>query len=399
MEKKPLAIVISENGSDTNWLGTARSLGKMGVPVIRLSPKSWYQSKYCSTVISPRISQEPQKYLEFLLTLGEQLSRRGAPRPFLMPASDNALILLSKNESELKEYFVSVVPNWNCVEKIIDKSKTYSAAKKLGIRVPETYTLEDLDSLNEIAETVSFPCLVKPAYSHIFTVKFKKKLYEVSSKEQLISTCEPLLVQGHKLLLQEKIVGSDDCIFDFSTCFNENSEPLTLFTQRKLRQHPPNFGIGSFGESVWEPRIIDPGLRLLKGIGFYGVAMVEFKKDARTGDYVLIEINGRSSTRMYLATACGLNIPYILYKDLMVEKQERVKNYECKYKVGIKWVHLKLDFLTMMKKRKMAEITVANWLRSLMIGKKVYGVFSLDDPAPFFSEVKGTFSKISDVFP
>jgi len=67
--------------------------------------------------------------------------------------------------------------------------------------------------------------------------------------------------------------------------------------------------------------------------------------------------------------------------------------------VGIKWVHLKLDFLTMMKKRKMAEITVANWLRSLMIGKKVYGVFSLDDPAPFFSEVKGTFSKISDVFP
>ena len=388
MGKYPSAIVISENGSDSNWLGTNRSLGRKGIPVIKLSPKGWYPSKYCSTVISPKISQEPQKYVEFLLNLGEQLARREATKPFLMPASDNALILLSKNKDSLKEYFVPIAADWNCVEKIVDKSETYSSAKKLGIRVPETYTLDNLDYLSEIAKTVPFPCLVKPAYSHIFTVKFKTKLYEVNSEKELIKTCEPLFAQGHKLLIQEKILGGDDHVFDFSTCFNEHSEPLAVFTQRKLRQNPPNFGIGSFGESVWEPKIIDLGLRLLKGIGFFGIGMVEFKKDAVTGDYVLIEINGRSSTRMYLATVCGLNIPYILYKDLMVERQEPVSSYECKYKVGMKWVHLKLDFLTMLQKRKMGEITVYSWLQSLLIRKMTFGIFSMEDPAPFFSEVK-----------
>ena len=85
-----------------------------------------------------------------------------------------------------------------------------------------------------------------------------------------------MLAEGHKLLIQEKILGGDDHVFSFQSCFNENSEPLAVFTQQKLRQHPPHFGIGSFGQSIWEPKIVDLGLRLLKEIGFFGIGSVEF---------------------------------------------------------------------------------------------------------------------------
>ena len=43
----PVAVVESEKGSDSTWLGTAKSLGEKGVPVVRLTPRDWYGSKYC----------------------------------------------------------------------------------------------------------------------------------------------------------------------------------------------------------------------------------------------------------------------------------------------------------------------------------------------------------------
>jgi hypothetical protein len=42
----------------------------------------------------------------------------------------------------------------------------------------------------------------------------------------------------------------------------------------------------------------------------------------------------------------------------------------------------------MLKKRKMGELTMSRWLQSLLIGKKTFGILSMKDPAPFFSEIK-----------
>ena len=397
MDEKPLVFIVSENGSDSNWLGTTRSLGKEGIPVVRLSPRGWYSSKYCSTLISPKISEEPQKFLEMLIRLGKKFARRGEHKPILMPSSDNALILISKNIDVLKDYFKPVASDWDCTEKIVDKSKTYNSAKELGIPVPETFLLEDTSEINKIANTVQYPCLIKPAHSHIFSEKFKTKLLQVFSQKILIKACKPLLAQGLKLLIQEKIPGGDDQMYSFGTCFNENSEPLAVCIQRKLRQYPPHFGIGSFKESVWEPKIVDMGIRLLKGIGFFGLGSVEFKRDQRTGEFILIEINGRSNTSMYLATKCGLNMHHILYKDLVGEKREPIYDYSCKYELGVKWVHLSIDFLSMMKKREEGEITLSKWLNSLLVGKKTFGIWSMDDPSPFFSEIKEAFHQVENL--
>lgn len=382
MIKKPRAVIVTEKGSDSNWLGIARSLGRKGISVIRLTPRNWYNSKYSISVISPNMVEKPHEFITFLIKLGKKRNCKDV----LFPTSDNALILISKYKNVLKDYFEPVASNWDTTEKIVDKSKTFNFAKALDIPMPETFVPKDMNEVRHIAKTISYPCLIKPAHSHIFNPKFKIKLLKVNSKTGLIKNYEYLSNLGHKLLIQEEIPG-DDQVYSFNTVFNKDSEPLAIFPGRKVRQYPPHFGIGSLTESVWEPRMVDLGIRMLKGIGFYGIAGVEFKKDYRTGDFKLLEINGRSWSWNYLATFCGLNMPYIAYKDAIGEKQKPLNSYTCDYELGVKWVHFLIDFLSMIKMRNEGKITLTTWLRSILVGKKTFAIFSLDDPRPFLSEL------------
>ena len=57
--------------------------------------------------------------------------------------------------------------------------------------------------------------------------------------------------------------------------------------------------------------------------------MVEFKKDVRTGEYKLMEINPRIWGSMPLAIVSGVDFPYLWYKiatDKDIEAIERYNN-------------------------------------------------------------------------
>ena len=383
---KPWGIIISDKEVTSNWLGTARSLREEGVRVIRLAPKSWCSSKSCTSIISPYVTEE-REFLEFLIKIGKMGMKRSC-RDVLFPSTDRSLILISKNKEKLKDYFELVVSDWKVVEKIVDKSETYEFAKKLHIPVPETFVCSNINEVKQAAEKVTYPCLIKPAFSHFHSWKFGK-LLEVNSERELTVRYKAWSreVAEQKLLIHEKIPGGDDQIYELGAVFNKNSEPLAIFLGQKLRQYPPQFGIGSFTRSVWDQRLVDLGIRLLKELRFYGIAGVEFKKDYRTEDFKLLDINGRSWTQNYLATFCGLNLSYIMYKEAIGEKQKPLSNYSCNYKLGLKWIHLRLDFLSMLKMRKMDKITFAKWLNSILTAEKTFGILSLDDPQPFLSEI------------
>ena len=57
-----------------------------------------------------------------------------------------------------------------------------------------------------------------------------------------------------------------------------------------------------------DPRLRDYAVRMLGPIGWHGVAMMEYKQDPRSGDYALIEINGRfwGSLRPYSSKYLGM---------------------------------------------------------------------------------------------
>lgn len=380
------AIVISNQSYDLNALGAIRSLGKEGVNVVWLTPDSskWYYSKYCQPIICPDFKTDETSFIQFLIKLGK---RRKKLRDVIIPTSDASLMVISKNKQVLEEYFRPMVCDWVITETFIDKSKIYSVAESLGVPVPKTFCPSDEDEVKQIACALNFPCLVKPAVSHTFAKKFKTKLFQVSSPSELLARYSILKSKGFIMMIQEEVPGDDKEVVTLNTVLNEFSEPLAIFMHRRVMQNPPFYGVVSLGESVWESKIIKPALKLLKEIGFQGVAQVEFKRDSRTGIYKLIEINGRSYLSISLPTACGLNLIHLAYRNALGVKIAPLKSYDCKYDLNVKWLDFPSYLESIIKLRRLRNVSLRACIRPILTKKITLAGFSNDDNAPFLMEI------------
>ncbi|MEL6823818.1 MAG: hypothetical protein AAFP70_18835, partial [Calditrichota bacterium] len=88
------------------------------------------------------------------------------------------------------------------------------------------------------------------------------------------------------------------------------------------RVHEPLKGGGS---SYRKSRKLDEefkvhSLNMLSDLKWTGVAMVEYKQDLKTGDTVLIEINGRFWGSLPLALQAGVDFPFLLFQMLVEDK-------------------------------------------------------------------------------
>ena len=183
------------------------------------------------------------------------------------------------------------------------------------------------------------------------------------------SVCGPLLIQEH-------IPGEDDETYYLGSYLNEQSQPLAVFTGRRLRQYPRGFGAARSAESVWVPEVADAGLRLLQELGFHGVSHVEFKRDHRDGRFKLIEINARHYGTHALAAASGVDLSAAAYNDALGRPFAASRQRE-----GVRWLIARRDVPASVQEILHGELSPREWLASLR-GTRLDGVFSFDDPIP-----------------
>ena len=60
---------------------------------------------------------------------------------------------------------------------------------------------------------------------------------------------------------------------------------------KRLHEVPPIDGPGSMAKSFYDDKLRSFGTKILEEFNWHGVAMVEFKKDMRDGQYKAMEIN------------------------------------------------------------------------------------------------------------
>jgi D-aspartate ligase len=159
-------------------------------------------------------------------------------------------------------------------------------------------------------------------------------------------------------------------------------QPLALFTARKLRQFPVDFGTGSLVISEVHSDVIELGMRLLQGLGYEGIVGVEFKKDESDGELRLIEINPRTSLLGEITVGSGVEFPYIAYRDMVGLPPER----HSPYRTGIKWIGLVSDLFSFLEYRRRGKMTAWQWIQSLR-GRKVHAYWKWSDPLPAVAEV------------
>ena len=197
-------------------------------------------------------------------------------RSIVIPASDESTVAVSRNREDLARHTIVACTGWEVTERFIDKAQTAALADAHGVPAPRTLVPRSTDELEAHAGSIGFPMLLKPAQSHLFYERFRRKMVRVDTMAALREAYGQATKAGLTVMLQEIIPGPDSAVVNYNAYFWDG-EPLAEFTARQLRKAPPSYGSPRVAISERIPEIIEPGRRILAAMRFDGFACTEFK--------------------------------------------------------------------------------------------------------------------------
>ena len=332
-------------------------------------------SRYVSEVAqSPAPAQEEQ----FVACLLQNADRWAGA--LILETADSAAITLSKNKERLSKYYRIATPDWDVLSIFVEKEKTYALAKQYDIPHPKSIPLIRLEDAENISE-ILYPCIIKPVLSAPFTDRFHVKNFEIHNARELEEKFKLCLDAGLAMILQEIIPGPDDNLYKMQGYVNSQGKLVGRFFYRKLRQHPPQFGVARVGISTdRHPDVERLTEELLARANYRGYFSNEFKLDPRDGQLKLIENNCRMPRSGMLAIACGINFPWLMYQDLVLNQQGDISHY----KVGTYWIDFWTDIYDSFFRRKKEEIGLRDYLGPYFARDKIFSDLDLADLKPFF---------------
>ena len=365
-------------GCSVPGLGVIRALANKNIHIIAMTYPDFnfsHLSKYVSEVVPiPHPEWEPDKFIDFLISNANRWE--GA---LILETMDHTAVCLSKSKEVLSKYYKIVTPDWDVLSKFIEKEITYALAKECGVPHPKSISLGSLVDL-EAACDIQYPCILKPVCSFEFVPKFHTKNFQVNNEAELRDKSQICLDANMPMLIQEIIPGPDENLFKLQGYINTQGQMVGKFFHKKLRQNPPHFGVMRVGVSTEKhPEIEQLTERLLSYVSYRGYFSIEFKRDPRDGILKLMENNCRMVRSGMLATASGVNFPWIIYQDLVENHQIDISDY----KKGLYFIELLMDISNSLFHHGEEAISLGDYIRPYLARDKVFADLDIHDLKPF----------------
>jgi predicted ATP-grasp superfamily ATP-dependent carboligase len=134
-------------------------------------------------------------------------------------------------------------------------------------------------------------------------------------------------------------------------------------------------------ESIELPLLEEYSQRFLRAVDYYGLVELEYKYDLQTGQYYLLDVNGRTWGYHTIGRRAGVDFPYLLFLDQLNRPIEQSRG-----KVGIRWIRLITDLPTGLVSILQGKQHTDAYIRSLRDSHEE-AVFSRDDPMPGLAEI------------
>jgi predicted ATP-grasp superfamily ATP-dependent carboligase len=373
--------VIVTGASRRASLAIVRSLGQKGIYVTAAGDSkvaSTFLSKYCKNRI---LYTSPQKNAERYLKEMLECVKNGGYK-VLMPLHDFELVPISKEIDKFLKYTEVPFPDYETLNKTLDKSKTLEIAIKNNIPVPKTYFVNDINKVNHVSKEINYPAVIKPRSQtnwdgiQATTVYVTGKNY-VNSPKELVQRYFEIHSQSKYPLIQEYVEGDG---FGVGLLFN-HGKPRAAFAYKRLREYPITGGPSTLRESINDQKLTDYAIGLLKAMDWHGVAMVEFKVNPNSGP-ILMEVNGRFWGSLALPIAAEVDFPYLLYK--MAVDGDVTPQFDYKAGVKCRWL-IPGDILHLMSAIRDPNCNTGKTIRDFIKFREkdlYYDYLSMDDPLP-----------------
>ncbi len=365
-----------------NGLGIVRSLGRKGVDVtgvVYVDPGVVVHSRYCKIV---RVAEGDAGAGDEVFLAGFLDFCRSLPAPpVLFVANDRTLAFISDHEEELAAVAHFVLPPRQTLLDVLNKDRTRTIAEACKVRVPPTFVVSSSDELGDLIPRLHFPVLFKPNNHYDVLLPDDAKNCTFRGPEEMAAYFRAYPDFAAAGVFQEIIRGGDGHILVCAAYLDRRSQPLAVYTGRKIRQLEPDFGVTCFGVSEDLPAIAATTTRFLQEIGFRGLAALEYVEDVVTGEVFFLEINARSYYHNSLFTDCGINLAWIAYLDA-IRHPLLAREVLPRQAYGRRWLDFARDARSFRKKHEARELGWAPWIRSLFTARS-FAVLAFDDPVPF----------------
>lgn len=361
----PLACVVGS-------IDLVRALGVAGIASAVVSPPGDFArfSRHAKVKIdSVDASREPGLLIERLLRFGSEQSSR----PVLYYDGDFKLLAISRAREALAQVFRFVLPDAEIAEDLVDKSRFAKLVDRLELPVPPSVRLSPEDTA-PVAE-LRFPLVIKPLtrQNDAWERVGSGKAIGVETAEDLRRLWPRLRESGLEVLVQELVPGPESLVESYHAYIDAGGETAAEFAGRKIRTYPTRFGYSTALEITLEHDVIETGREILARLDFRGVAKLDFKRHLDDGRLYLLEVNPRFNLWHYPGAKAGVNLPEIVYRDLVGLPRRPTP----KVRPGARWVHPWFDF----RAARRQDVSLARWV-PWMLGCDTKYAFALDDPFP-----------------
>jgi predicted ATP-grasp superfamily ATP-dependent carboligase len=368
----PPAILL---GGGCNALSVARSLGRAGVRVYALNTPDAYvrSSRYCRPIQVTAGNDDINTWGAFLLG-PESASFHGS---VLLACSDAELEFLAHHREALAARYRLDLASPEAHRCVLNKLSTYRKAEAAQLALPRYWAPRTRDEVEPLRETLPYPLVVKPLYSHVYRKQFTQKLVIAHDFEAVQKAVGSARMAGLDVMLVEMVPGPDARLCSYYTYLDESGMPLFHFSKRVIRRSPPVFGGGSYHITDWIPEVKELGLRFFQAVGLRGLGNVEFKLDERDGRLKLIECNARFTEANCLVMASGLDLPLLVYNRLVGRPLPPLATY----RKGVRLWYPVEDFRACVQLRRQGQLSLGQWLAGLA-HRKTLPYFRWSDPWP-----------------
>ncbi|MEE8428459.1 MAG: hypothetical protein V3S33_03040, partial [Gammaproteobacteria bacterium] len=303
-------------------LSMLRSFAGLKIPTVVISRYArdvGRYSRYCDDWRTTFLNSEWNEsyFLETLIGIANE----GPDMPVLYYGDDPMLLFISNHRDNLQAHYRFTMPDSEILEACYDKVKFSALADQHALLTPKTLTsIMDLNC-NLIANEISFPCVIKPATrtgwfdseSIRLASKGPQKVLVANNASECEFALDAMQRYSGNFIVQEYIPGSEDNIYSFHTYVPKSGNVALWYVGKKIRTFPAIAGESAYVELVNNPDLVTLGFEIVEKLGLRGPVKIDFKKDPRTNEFLILEINLRYSLWNHLGSYCGVNLPLAAY--------------------------------------------------------------------------------------
>lgn len=385
------APVLVLGDDDRSCLTIVRSLGRRGIEVwlATESPETLVRrSRYASrTIVLPSTKLDVDGWAAGLL----DLLRRNA-FDLVIPTSDNVLVPLMGRRAEFESLGRFAMPDDVGFQHTYAKDRTLALAGRVNVPAPPTRVVRHAGDLDAVLREppFPFPVIVKPNSSKVWKdgKRHDLRVRAVPDAAALEGAVAAALEFG-SVLVQGRFPG----VGVGQEFLASEGEILAAFQHERV--HEPSRGGGSsYRKSApLDDRMLACSKRLLAELRWTGVAMVEYKQDPVTRDFVLMEVNGRFWGSLPLAVSAGVDFPFYLYELLL----RNARPSPPKYRPGVHARNVAKDLAWFQETRRelgrrasfpVIAREVAAGAKNVLLGREHFDTFTWDDPVPALVELR-----------